>query len=546
MKTRAEVTAEKLRGGFYTPAPLVGACLERLRALVPAGDLAFLEPSAGDGAFLRALGQPEWRRRVMSVTAIEPHEVEAEKCRRSLSEAGLRGDVRATSVIPWAASDSGEMFDAAVGNPPFVRYQFISASDRSAILRLGAKLKVEFAGVANLWIPVLLAALARLRPGGAFAFVIPTECLTGCSAGAVRAWLLAECASLRFDLFPPGSFPEVLQEIAVLSGRRSADAGGGTIALVDHAGGVRKWSHRVQDSRAWTRYLLDPPHLQAVEEAQQLPFARPLGELVRFAVGIVTGATGYFSVDDVTLAEFGLGEWARPLLPRLRYAPGLVFTLRDLEAARRTGAKTWLLDFAADKRDPRTASSPAEYLRLGEQMQLHERYKCRIRDPWYRVPGIVRGELFLSKRSHLWPRVVVNSAGAYTTDTIYRGRMVATDRVAGDIAATFQNTLTLLTAELEGRSFGGGVHELVPSEIARLTMLTPAGSQEALAGLDAVARTADPKAVVDATDAYLVGRGALPADLLPILAEARELLAARRFERNRRETDEHAGTAAAA
>jgi adenine-specific DNA-methyltransferase len=544
VKTSSEVPAEKLRGGFYTPPSLVQACLDRIRALVPTGELRLLEPSAGDGAFVRALAHPEWKGRVTSVTAIEPLELEAEKCRRSLRDAGLRGDVRTSSVIPWAASESREVFDAAVGNPPFVRYQFVSATDRAAILRLGEKLGVEFAGVGNLWIPVLLAALGRVRAGGSFAFVVPTECLTGCSAAAARAWLLAECEDVRFDLFAPGSFPDVLQEVAVLSGRRSATAAGGMIEIVDHAASVRRWSHRVRDSGAWTRYLLDPPHLEAIEQAQQLPQARPLGEVVRFTVAIVTGATGYFSVDDATLAQYGLREWARPLLPRLRHAPGLVLTSRDLDTARKAGAKTWLLDFAEDKRDPRTASAPSEYLRLGEKMQLDQRYKCRIRDPWYRVPGIVRGELLLSKRSHLWPRVVLNAAGAYTTDTIYRGQMVAADRVPADVAVTFQNTLTLLTAELEGRSFGGGVHELVPSEIARLTAVVPPGSHKVLRRHDAIARKGRPEEVVEATNAYLVGCGALPGELLPVLEEAREILATRRFERNRRETEGEVAAAA--
>lgn len=549
MKTHTEVTPEKLRGGFYTPAPLVTACLERVRERLPEGELRFLEPSAGDGAFVRALGSPEWHRRVAEVTAIEPFEIEAEKCRRALAEARLRGAVMTASAISWAV-ESRDVCDAAVGNPPFVRYQFIPASDRTAILDLGAKLGIKFGGVSNLWIPVLLSALGHLRPGGAFAFVIPTESLTGCSAAVVRQWLVDACEEISFDLFAPGSFPDVLQEVAILSGRRSGDQESTTlpVRVVDHRGnGTREWSYDVSDPGVWTRYLLDPAHLEALEEACRLPLARRLGELVAFEVSIVTGANDFFSVDDATLAAFDLQSWARPLLPRTRYAPGLLFTAADREASRIAGAKVWLLDFAADRADPVSSPGAARYLSGGEEGELHKRYKCRIRAPWYRVPGIVRGELLLSKRSHLWPRVVVNAAQAFTTDTIYRGRMVTTDRKAHDVAAAFHNSLTLLTAELEGRSFGGGVLELVPSEIGRLTTLVPAGAASMLPRLDAIARTADPDDLLEATDEYLVAAGSLPADLVPLLREARSLLAERRFERNRRaiEVPEESPTAAA-
>jgi adenine-specific DNA-methyltransferase len=537
MKVRTEVTAEKLRGGFYTPAPLIETCLDRVSERLPHGDLSVLEPSAGDGAFLHALGNPEWQRRVKRVVAIEPLEIEAEKSRQKLAAVGLAGEVIAASALPWA-TESNERFDVALGNPPFVRYQFISADDRAATLTLGKRLGVEFSGVSNLWIPVLLSALGRLRAGGVFSFVIPTECLTGCSASAVRQWLIEECEEVCFDLFNPGSFPAVLQEVMILSGcRAGADKRSALpIRIVEHLpSGARDWSYEVKEASApWTRYLLDPVHLEALEEALALPLARPLGDLVAFEVSIVTGANDFFSVDDATLREYDLARWRRPLLARTRHAPGLVFTETDREYTRAKGEKAWLLDFSADRPDPLTFAPATRYLRQGEEAELHERYKCRIRDPWYRVPGIVRGELMLSKRSHLWPRVVVNEAEVYTTDTIYRGRMLTAERTPGDVAAAFHNSVTLLTAELEGRSFGGGVLELVPSEIARLTTVIPGGFAENLPELDRLARSGKAEAVVEATDAYLVSSRAVPAELVPLLREARELLASRRFGRNRR------------
>ena len=162
----------------------------------------------------------------------------------------------------------------------------------------------------------------------------------------------------------------------------------------------------------------------------------------------------------------------------------------------------------------------------------------------FACPGFVRGELLLSKRSHNWPRVIVNEIGAYTTDTIYRGRLVSADRTARDIAASFHNSLTLLTVELEGRSFGGGVLELVPSETARLTAIVPRGAERMLPELDAVARSSGADALIRASDAFLVSAGALAPDLLPLLCEARELLESRRFERNNSPHAPGAATAA--
>lgn len=527
------MTPEKLRGGFYTPPAMVRACLDRIRDLLPGPEkLRILEPSAGDGTFVRILSEPEWNRRVERVLAIEPLDIEAEKCRQALAAGQLQGAIASASAIPWAAA-TDELFDVAVGNPPFVRYQFISPRDQNAVTNLGMRLGITFRGVSNLWIPVLLGALSRLRQGGAFAFVVPTECLTGCSASALRQWLIDECAEVRFDLFTPGSFPDVLQEVAVLSGRREETAPSLRIEIVDHGTTVRRWTHEVSDAGVWTRYLLDPIYLDALKVAQALPLARPLKSYVAFEVSIVTGANAFFSVDAQRLREYELEPWAIPLLPRTRHAPGLVLTEEDMAAATGAGAKTWLLDFSKGNPDPQGYAGAAKYLAAGEEARLHERYKCRIREPWYRVPGIVRGELLMSKRCHHSLRVIVNDAQSYTTDTIYRGRMVDTTRSPREIAAAFHNSLTLLSAELEGRSFGGGVLELVPSEIARLTTLVPAGIEHVLGALDGIARSGSEEELMAATDAALVAAEALPAELVPLLAEARALLATRRFERNR-------------
>ncbi|HEV7563734.1 MAG TPA: hypothetical protein VGO24_09560 [Solirubrobacterales bacterium] len=534
------MSAQKLRGGFYTPAPLVQFCLERLRPLLPPrGDVSVLEPSAGDGAFLRGIAaNGALAKRAREMLAIEPLDLEAEKCRRSFAATRIAGSTFVESAVKWGA-DSEEWFDAAVGNPPFVRYQFISAWDKAQIARLGARLGFSFAGVSNLWLPVLFAALSRLKPTGAFSFVVPTELLTGLSASRLRRWLAANCGQLRVDLFEPGSFPEVLQEVAVLSGRRAAAvAAPATLTIGEHAsdGNEHSWTHPLDPEQPnWTRYLLTPAQLHAFDEARAGAAIHSLGSLARFQVSIVTGANDFFSVSESDLSAFDLSPWAKALLPRIRHAPGLLYTAADQAAALEAGARGWLLDFSEGAADPLEQKGPARYLRSGRSRKLHKRYKCRIREPWFRVPHIAKGELLLSKRSHRYPRVIVNEAGAYTTDTIYRGDPLTEGGIsARALSAGFHSSLTLLSAELEGRSFGGGVLELVPSEIERLAVATSGEAERWIPDLDAIARSGDEEAVVVATDAALVDAGVLDSEVVEILSEARLELMGRRLARNER------------
>ena len=544
------MSAKKLRGGFYTPEALVQLCLDRLQALLPpGGGLKVVEPSAGDGAFIRGIASNRaFADRFEEMLAVEPLDLEAEKCRRSLARTSIRGKILVDSAVRWGAETS-DGFDAAVGNPPFVRYQFIPPSDKEGIAQLGTRAGVSFAGVSNLWLPVLVAALSRLKPGGAFSFVVPTELLTGLAASRLRQWAATNFCDLRVDLFPPGSFPEVLQEVAVFSGRAEPATTSATLTISEHdrSGSERAWTHAIDPERVnWTRYLLSPSQLHALDAALASPSVERLGSLARFQVSVVTGANDFFSVADADLAAFDLEPWSKPLLPRIRHARGLVYSRRDQAETLRSGARGWLLDFSAQAADPSKRRGPAAYLRAGEERGLPARYKCRIREPWFRVPHIERGSLFLSKRSHRYPRAIVNEAGAYTTDTIYRGSPLPSAGVsARGISASFHSSLTLLSAELEGRSFGGGVLELVPSEIERLAVVRARESEGWIERLDAVARTGEEEAVVEATDEALLDAGVLDRELLERVGEARLELLQRRLSRNARGAEMPAEPAAA-
>ena len=169
MKVRDEVTAAKLRGGFYTPDSLVDLCLRRIVDLAPREQLDLLEPSVGDGAFLRGLGRSDLAARGLRVHAVELVESEAHKSGVLLRNLGFAGQVENRSAVEWAFH-TDQVFDAAVGNPPFVRFQFVEQDDRDFAALVGDKAGVSLGGVSNLWLPVLLGSLLRLKEGGAFAF----------------------------------------------------------------------------------------------------------------------------------------------------------------------------------------------------------------------------------------------------------------------------------------------------------------------------------------------------------------------------------------
>jgi adenine-specific DNA-methyltransferase len=111
-----------------------------------------------------------------------------------------------------------------------------------------------------------------------------------------------------------------------------------------------------------------------------------------------------------------------------------------------------------------------DYIKSGEQSNIHQGYKCRIRKRWYDVPSIHTPDAFLFRQIHRYPLLVANEAQATSTDTIHRVRVKKGVNIRL-LATVFFNSLTLAWAEVCGRSYGGGVLELEPCEAEELPIL---------------------------------------------------------------------------
>jgi adenine-specific DNA methylase len=371
MKRITEVGADKIRGGFYTPPELVDATLARLGALLNGErSVRLLEPSSGDGAFVRGIHRLRATRGRLEpdITCVEVMESEAALCEQELARLRLDGTVVRDSFFSWANQEQ-RPFDAFVGNPPFIRYQFVPPEDRSLAAFLMRSKGYELQGVSNYWIPFVVLGLEFLRVGGAFALVLPAEIFSTVSGGQVRGYVVRHFESLRVDLYPRDTFPDILQDVLVVSGVRAAKAKASRPVTFSETirGKTREWNHAIPDTgESWKRYLLTRPEWEAFDVGKALPGFAPLKDLATIGVAIVTGANDFFTVDDATLAAYELERWAQPLLARTSDSPGIVFETSDHAVARRVGNKAWMLDFAEDKPDPMSFQLPRKYLELGE------------------------------------------------------------------------------------------------------------------------------------------------------------------------------------
>ncbi|HEV8438530.1 MAG TPA: N-6 DNA methylase [Methylomirabilota bacterium] len=471
-------TPTKLRGGYYTDLDI--ACF-LTRWVLETSPKRILEPSCGDGAFVEALTRVG-PRRVESFTGFEIERAEAAKAQaRARNLSGVVTEIHTRDFLAWSLSKSWETerFDGCLGNPPFIRYQYLDKTQQVLAAKIFGKFGLKFTKHTNAWVPFIIAALDHLNPGGRLAMVVPAEILHVLHAQSLRQFLLAQCS--KVVILDPEElwFDKVLQGVVLLFAEKklATDQKSSGVAVVNAQGrgfltddpaayvdGATFTDAAVLTGK-WTYALLTVGERALLAEAAAHRSVFQFSDVADVDVGVVTGANEFFLVADDVVERYKLQRWAFPAFGRSEHVPGIIYDRRTHEANRRRGLPTNLIWFG-DEHGAKLSNSAREYISLGEDQKLHHRYKCRVRSPWYTVPSVYSTNVGMLKRCHDLPRLVLNSIGAFTTDTAYR---IRPKRVAErHLVFSFVNPLTALTAELEGRHYGGGVLELVPSEIERL------------------------------------------------------------------------------
>jgi adenine-specific DNA methylase len=484
---------QKLRGGYYTPIDLA-QYITRWVIQPNTGDC--LEPSCGDGIFIEAL-QTVAKRSAPSVTAIEIEPSEAAKSRRRLQATSrIKGSVLNRDFLEWAIArlvKKDATFGAALGNPPFIRYQYLPEEAQARAEKLFKLLGLPFTKHTNAWVPFVLASIALLRPGGRIGMILPAEIIHIAHAQALRAYFAAHCSKILVIDPEELWFEDTLQGAVIVFAEKKLNKDdrsygvnitrvkGKSFLSID-PNELFNTAHFINGETVrgkWTRALLNDSERDLIDNLRMRSNVHSFETVASVDVGIVTGANKFFLVPDEIVDRYGLLKYAHPMFGRSDHCPGVIYDAAQHRDNARNGLPT---NFLWIKGDRSTLSKKVQkYLETGETQSLPTRYKCRTRSPWYTVPSVYSTSVGMLKRASDTPRLILNRLEAYTTDTAYRITPLVP---AEKLVYCFMNSLTAVCCELEGRHYGGGVLELVPSEIERVLIPLPASLRANVRQLD--------------------------------------------------------------
>jgi len=472
MKLKKNTTKQKLRGAYYTPIQLSDAMVG---FFTDSEIKNVLEPSCGDGVFVDSIMQKEILDISGTITAIEIEESEAKKVILKYHN-NKNINVLNTDFFDFYKKNYNDVkYDLILGNPPYIRYQYLTEKQREIQSEILTTHGMKSNKLINAWVAFLVACIHMLNDNGKIAFVIPAEILQVAYAEDLRLFLSNQLAKITLITFEKLVFPDIEQEVLIFIGEKGNEEKGIRIIELEDLKELEtldlpsnKFQKMNHTKEKWTKYFTTKEEIQLIQQIKNDSRFVKFSEYGVINVGITTGNNSFFSIDKETEEEYQLTSALIPLIGRSAHAKGIYYTEDDWLENVNSSKKSQLLNFQ-DIPYEQYPEKHKEYINLGEKNGDNLGYKCSIRDRWYIVPSIWIPDAFFLRRNYLYPKFVLNKCNAVSTDTMHRIKF--NDGIDKEtVLLSYYNSISFAFAEICGRSYGGGVLEILPGELGNVML----------------------------------------------------------------------------
>lgn len=497
LSLQARLDAEKTAiernklGQFATPTALARDMLAFGRQLVGMRKkLAFLDPAIGTGSFFSALQVVAPRSRIGRCVGfdIDPHYAEPAVSLWKHTALDLRIEDFTTSPPPTRTRERANLL---ICNPPYVRHHHMTPARKRALQQLVTdRLGLRPSGLSGLYCYFLWLADAWLKPGGIAGWLIPSEWMDVNYGVQVKAYLTEHVQLLRIHRFDSSDvqFDDALVSSTVVWCKKQASVGANDVEL--SFGGTLSEPSRLRtvtgatltETRKWSQLFKaePPPKVNRIHGD-----GATLADIFTIKRGIATGSNQFFVLSASEISSRGMSmDDFRPILPSPRYLAADEIRALD-DGSPDIAKKQYLLsvpelsEAAVQHRHP----TLWRYLQEGKQRGIHERYLCRHRRPWFSQEHRPAAPLLCTYMGRITDdsprpfRFILNHSRAtaanvyllfYPRPTFARHLTQHKHLLRSIWAGLGAMPVDVLLGE--GRVYGGGLHKLEPSELARVPL----------------------------------------------------------------------------
>lgn len=485
---------DKATGSFYTPKPLVEYMVDY--AIKKKRVFKVLEPSIGDGIFVDELLNCD-----VNITGIELY---AEKIKNyKLKSEKLK--LKCSDFITYALKNN-EKYDLVIGNPPYIAKKSLPKKywdNQYKVVNLWGLPESLFQ---NIWVSFVLASIKLLNKNGAIFFVLPFEFLQVQYAEKLRNFLEEKFNFIEITTFEERVFSKIEQDVCLVYLSNIE----GITPVIKYKTVNNLFEMKILNQseicrhkplKKWSNSILNDE-----ETSILIDFANKyikISDLGFISPGIVTGANDFFVINKEKANNLSCNDYFLPIVSKGSFiSNSLIFNDADMKQIEELNKPSRLLNLGLinEKGFPKPLKLYLENNLDKNNLPIEKRYKCSKRGRWYDVPIIPKGDLIFFKRFDVLPKFLVNKAKVHTTDITYNVRLKE-EFDSLSVAFCFYNSLTLALCEYNGRFYGGGVNELVPSEFKSLSIPYQKIAKDKVMKLDKMFRKNKPiESIIDFVD----------------------------------------------
>jgi hypothetical protein len=492
-------------GQFATPIALATDIVESAQALLPSDcKIRFLDPAFGTGSFYSALLQQFPLSQFASAVGyeIDPHY--GDEAIKLWKNTPLQLHI-ANFLTATPPNYNEAKANLLICNPPYIRHHHLSKEKKLWLQRTTEQIVgIKLSGLAGIYGYFICMSDAWMAPGCLAGWLIPSGFMDVNYGQQIKNYLMERVTLLRVHRFEPNDvqFKDALVSSAFLWLRKAKPPEihaveftyGGSLAApnykelipVEVLRDTAKWtqfgrvfSSRISDCKLFLLSDTTSKSIPVLGNSNSKVESLKLKDLFTIKRGLATGANHFFVLTQEQVEQYQLPvEFLKPILPSPRY-----LTVDEIEAdsvGNPLRERQLFLLTCYLPEDEVIVKYPTlwNYLQLGVETGINNRYLCRHRSPWYsqenRPPSpflcTYMGRQDTSRGKPF--RFILNHSRATATNVylmLYPKPALekALSHKPEQLKLVWQ-ALNQISDEIlmgEGRVYGGGLHKLEPKEL---------------------------------------------------------------------------------
>lgn len=457
---------------FFTPEPIAQMMVGWLLGNSVLTNL--LEPAFGLGVFSRLILN---EKKDIQITGFDIDPVIFEPAKQNFSDFSNVN----LFLEDYLFNDWNNKYDAIICNPPY--FKFHDYENKKKLEEIKSKLKINLSGFTNIYTLFLLKSIYQLNENGRAAYIIPSEFINSNYGKYVKDYLL-KSNTLRHIIifgFKENVFDDVLTTSAIILLAKDNNHNKIHFSTINNIEQLNETSKIIEGypktigkisinkkdinpNIKWRAYY----QKQQSQKYKNLISFNSVAKVVR---GIATGSNEYFTFNIEKAKKNNIKKhYLLPCITKSKDLKNSFFTKQDFDKLKNKNANIFL--FNAGKKP--TDKSVLNYLKIGEQNNIHKKYLTSKRTPWYILENRLPSPIWVGVFNRNGIKFIRNEVGISNLTTFHCVYPVNNLFNKVDIDLLFAYLLTDVAEQIfndNRREYGDGLKKFEPNDLNNALML---------------------------------------------------------------------------